>query len=259
MQGTDHAIVALVGAYVLSEPMASFIGSRLGMTSISRHGIWGVLASALSFLFLGILSGWLIALLTGGTAALASWLEGRRGGALRLLTVRIVTLGALLLLAAWCQPLIDAWMMGSAQAGIASSWWPSGFFTILAVLTGGYVTVEWGCSVVDRAIRPFASAMSGAEREEPGLPSGGRMIGRLERMVIFLFVIVNSPTAIGFLVTAKSILRFGEIKDREMQRVAEYIIIGTLMSFAYALIAGYLTRLALVVSGRSWLLENLAF
>lgn len=127
----------------------------------------------------------------------------------------------------------------------------------LAVLVAGLVvTVEWGGAWVGRAIRRFADAMYTAKKAPdgvitaPGLPSGfpdgGRMIGRLERLLIYLFVLANAPTAIGFLVTAKSILRFGEVKDAEHQKEAEYIIIGTLMSFGFALVTSYLTRLALL-------------
>jgi Protein of unknown function (DUF3307) len=75
------------------------------------------------------------------------------------------------------------------------------------------------------------------------LPSGGAMIGLLERTLIFLFVLTGEPNAIGFLIAAKSILRFGEVQqDRQ---AAEYVIIGTLASFAWALVAAVLTLHAL--------------
>jgi hypothetical protein len=44
------------------------------------------------------------------------------------------------------------------------------------------------------------------------------------------------------LITAKSILRFGEIKDRRNRLEAEYIIIGTSMSFGYGMFIAYLTQ-----------------
>jgi len=49
----------------------------------------------------------------------------------------------------------------------------------------------------------------------------------------------------GFLFAAKSILRFGEIKDSHQRKMAEYIIIGTFLSFGWALITSYLTQQAL--------------
>ncbi|MEC9486095.1 MAG: DUF3307 domain-containing protein [Prosthecochloris sp.] len=65
-----------------------------------------------------------------------------------------------------------------------------------------------------------------------GLIDGGQLIGLLERGLIFLFLLIGQPMAIGFLVTAKSILRFEEAKQ---QPFAEYILIGTLLSFALAI------------------------
>jgi hypothetical protein len=75
------------------------------------------------------------------------------------------------------------------------------------------------------------------------LPSGGRAIGLLERALIFLFVLTGQTAAIGFLIAAKSILRFGEVQDD--RRAAEYVIIGTLASFAWALAAAQATLAAL--------------
>lgn len=65
-----------------------------------------------------------------------------------------------------------------------------------------------------------------------GLPNGGRLIGQLERALIFLLVLIGQPGGIGFLVAAKSILRFEEAKNREL---AEYVLIGTLLSFSLAI------------------------
>ena len=79
-------------------------------------------------------------------------------------------------------------------------------------------------------------------RESRGFENGGLVIGQLERMMIFVFVLVGQPTAIGFLIAAKSILRFGEIKDHENRMEAEYIIIGTFMSFAYGIIISFGTK-----------------
>jgi hypothetical protein len=53
----------------------------------------------------------------------------------------------------------------------------------------------------------------------------------------------KSILGVGFLVAAKSILRFGTA-TRD-QRTAEYVIIGTLASFGWAILASYAT-LALI-------------
>ena len=68
------------------------------------------------------------------------------------------------------------------------------------------------------------------------------MIGQLERALILLFVLVGEPAAIGFLIAAKSVLRFGEVKEPRNRMEAEYIIIGTLASFLFGLLVAYPTR-----------------
>lgn len=75
-----------------------------------------------------------------------------------------------------------------------------------------------------------------------GLAGAGRMIGLLERSMIFLMVMVGEPAGIGFLIAAKSVLRFDAAKENSS---AEYVIIGTLASFGWALLAGTLTQGAL--------------
>jgi hypothetical protein len=46
--------------------------------------------------------------------------------------------------------------------------------------------------------------------------------------------------AIGFLIAAKSILRFTDMKGNNLRKEAEYVLIGTLMSFTCSIITGLL-------------------
>jgi hypothetical protein len=66
-----------------------------------------------------------------------------------------------------------------------------------------------------------------------GLEDGGRIIGLLERGVIFVLILARQYEAIGFLIAAKSILRFSTVA--ESRAVSEYVIIGTLASFGWAI------------------------
>jgi hypothetical protein len=66
-----------------------------------------------------------------------------------------------------------------------------------------------------------------------GLTHGGKAIGLLERALIFLLVIGGQAEGIGFLIAAKSVLRFGAVGDD--RAVSEYVIIGTLASFGWAI------------------------
>ena len=80
-----------------------------------------------------------------------------------------------------------------------------------------------------------------------GLPSGGRYIGWLERILVLLFVLSGYPQGIGFLIAAKSILRFGDIKNWHQRAATEYVIIGTFLSFAWAMVIAGLTQQAFQV------------
>ncbi len=77
--------------------------------------------------------------------------------------------------------------------------------------------------------------------ELDGLNNGGKIIGQLERTLIFLLIFIGQPAGIGFLVAAKSILRFQESKD---QKIAEYVLIGTLLSFSLAIAIAAVTKWA---------------
>jgi len=73
-------------------------------------------------------------------------------------------------------------------------------------------------------------------RPVTGLKEGGRIIGYLERLLIYVFILSGQFAGVGFLVAAKSIFRFGELKDSENRKQAEYIIIGTFTSFLLAIV-----------------------
>lgn len=78
---------------------------------------------------------------------------------------------------------------------------------------------------------------------DTGLPRGGQLIGRLERLMILMLMLARQPDGIGLLIAAKSILRFNEIgKSEDNRRASEYVIIGTLASFAWAIFTGYATN-----------------
>lgn len=76
-----------------------------------------------------------------------------------------------------------------------------------------------------------------------GLKKAGTWIGYLERTFILLFILIGQYSAIGFLIAAKSIFRFGgKIETEERHKKTEYILIGTLMSFLVAAVVGIAAR-----------------
>lgn len=112
------------------------------------------------------------------------------------------------------------------------------WISAISVLLGAALVVWGGSPVVARIVQPYADQL----KDEQGLIQGGRIIGFAERLLIYVFVLAGASSAIGFLVTAKSLFRFGELTGEQQRRHAEYVIIGTLVSFAYAVTLSYLVR-----------------
>lgn len=69
-----------------------------------------------------------------------------------------------------------------------------------------------------------------------GIKEAGKYIGMLERLFIFIFIITSFWEGVGFLLAAKSIFRFGDLKENKEIKLTEYILIGTLISFGLAIL-----------------------
>jgi hypothetical protein len=94
---------------------------------------------------------------------------------------------------------------------------------------------------------------SGELNVEDSLHDAGRWIGMLERILILTFVYMGQFAAIGFLITAKSLLRVIDRPDRattdpgfiqpfSSRKHSEYVLIGTFLSFAIALGTGLIVN-----------------
>ena len=66
------------------------------------------------------------------------------------------------------------------------------------------------------------------------LLNAGRVIGNMERILTLIFMLLGHFEAIGFLLAAKSLLRFRE--DDSVK--SEYVLVGTLLSFGIAIATG---------------------
>jgi hypothetical protein len=78
------------------------------------------------------------------------------------------------------------------------------------------------------------------DTDSMSLRKAGTYIGILERLFVFTFVVTGHWDAIGFLVAAKSVFRFGDLKESKDRKMTEYILIGTLLSLEIALATGML-------------------
>ncbi len=108
-------------------------------------------------------------------------------------------------------------------------------FCIFASYVVALFPAGWG---IDATL----SAYKKATETGKGLRNAGKYIGWLERFLIVTFVWAGEISAIGFIIAAKSVFRFGEIKDKENRELAEYILIGTLFSFSLAVAIAYIFK-----------------
>jgi hypothetical protein len=95
---------------------------------------------------------------------------------------------------------------------------------------------------VSFAVKIFISKWTPEYDDTASLQSAGKYIGILERLLVFLFIVINQWAAIGFLLAAKSIFRFGDLKESKDRKLTEYVLIGTLLSFSVAIFIGLLFR-----------------
>lgn len=70
------------------------------------------------------------------------------------------------------------------------------------------------------------------------LKNAGKYIGFLERLFVFLFIILGRWEGVGLLLGAKSVFRFGDLNDAKDRKLTEYVLIGTLLSFGLAIVTG---------------------
>ncbi len=97
-------------------------------------------------------------------------------------------------------------------------------------------------SVLSKTIKVLISKWTPLtmDRDDDSLKDAGTYIGMLERLFIFGFVVTSNIQAIGFLLAAKSVFRFGDLKESKDRKLTEYILIGTLISFGLSILVSYL-------------------
>lgn len=88
-------------------------------------------------------------------------------------------------------------------------------------------------------IRKFISRWSPETegKNSDSLEKAGNYIGIFERLFVFEFILAGQWEAVGFLLAAKSVFRFGDLKESKDRKLTEYVLIGTLLSFGIALLA----------------------
>lgn len=96
-------------------------------------------------------------------------------------------------------------------------------------------------NVIVRLVLTMASVNLSRSSSPDKTIRGGRVIGPIERLLIFGLALVGEPTAAVLVISAKGLLRFQELRaddgdqEREIDQLTEYLVVGSLVSWALAL------------------------
>lgn len=106
----------------------------------------------------------------------------------------------------------------------------------LLIIMLAYLLVLLPMSVlVSLCLTPWITQLKQQDDSEDSLTKAGAMIGYLERVLILTFMLLGEYTAIGFVMAFKAAFRF---KEAEQRTKAEYMMMGTFLSFALTIGVG---------------------
>lgn len=110
----------------------------------------------------------------------------------------------------------------------------------IAIITGFIFCTKPSNIIIKYLLKGFSIQTPEENSKEPGkqsLPNAGKLIGIVERFLALALIIMDQYEAVGLIIAAKSILRFNNEKK------SEYVLVGTLLSFALAIFSGILINL----------------
>ena len=109
-------------------------------------------------------------------------------------------------------------------------------------ILAGLVFVTFPCSIM---LKIFIGNWLPEPSTKTGIETAGKWIGIAERLLVFTFVLMGRYEAVGFLLAAKSIFRFGDLNEAKEIQLTEYMLIGSLLSFGMAIFAGIAVKYVL--------------
>jgi hypothetical protein len=233
----------LVGDFVLQS--AYDVEHKTRWRVLFKHS--GMIA-LLSYIMIGIGQAWTIGLVILISHALLDGIKSRhrRQGLVPFILDQVAHLTVIWMIAgvSMVADLMPATSLWATYLGRS-------YYLACLVLSGAVISVRAGSILIGFAVQPLLKQLEEAgsiyakkpdqvsNLMERGFVDGGHIIGQLERALIYLFVLVGQPSAIGFLIAAKSVFRFGELSNRANRMEAEYILIGTLYSFLFGVLVAY--------------------
>jgi len=110
----------------------------------------------------------------------------------------------------------------------------------IAIVSGFILCTKPANVIIKHLLKAFSIEMPVESEGTTGqlsLPNAGKLIGIAERLLALALIVMGEFEAVGLIIAAKSILRFGGTKH------SEYVLVGTLLSFGIAVFTGILISL----------------
>ncbi|MEB2775772.1 DUF3307 domain-containing protein [Algoriphagus sp. D3-2-R+10] len=107
---------------------------------------------------------------------------------------------------------------------------------ILGLITIIFFLTQPTSIILSNMLRKWSDSIP--TQPDQSLQNAGKYIGILERLFVFGFILTGHWEAVGFLIAAKSVFRFGDLRKSKERKLTEYILIGTLLSFGTAMLSG---------------------
>lgn len=201
-----------------------------GLRGVAFQGIHALIHAACAYLLVGDWGGWVIPLVIFIThmiidIAKVKWFATS-------------TIAFLIDQLAHIAVITGLWWALYAQQGVELVWVTrvAGSSTFWAILIGYMLMLKPSSLLISMFIRGWTPS-NGMQTQ--GMPNAGKWIGYIERVLILTFVITGNIEAVGFLLAAKSIFRFGDLNKAREIKITEYVLLGTLASFSIALLTGF--------------------
>ncbi|HAD97021.1 MAG TPA: DUF3307 domain-containing protein [Cryomorphaceae bacterium] len=127
--------------------------------------------------------------------------------------------------------IITAWALVTGQVMRVLSFLKSDYFLIH--ITAVFFLTQPLSIIIAKLMDKWIPYIDDAASTK-ALPKAGMYIGMLERVFAYGLIMTGNWSGIGFLLAAKSVFRFGDLRQAHDRKLTEYILIGSLLSFGTA-------------------------
>ncbi|MFA5403830.1 MAG: DUF3307 domain-containing protein [Ignavibacteria bacterium] len=113
----------------------------------------------------------------------------------------------------------------------------------LWLILSSYLFITRPASII---IIKFMEKWKNENFNKNSLKDAGEWIGYFERFLTLTFILLGQFGVVGFLLAAKSVFRFGDLKETNEIKFTEFVLVGTLASFSLVIIVGILLKKLLI-------------